>query len=195
MTHLEGGVHGALKRFGKRLGVGAGQGDGDVVGSRGGWRRWRRGGGRRRRGWGVGLRGRWGRRGRRRSHRAWAQPQPQQHGEQHAGHPRTPRRHRAGRAGRAGRASRARGRAAGRRRGSTLAPPLLRAGASQHTPTTPGLQQTQSPKSVSDSETTFDRGARGHSIAPKTTNANAASASQKPPNEKSRERQSSYRLG
>jgi len=35
----------------------------------------------------------------------------------------------------------------------------------------------------------------GHSIAPKTISANAVSASPKPPNEKSRKRQSSYRLG
>jgi len=34
----------------------------------------------------------------------------------------------------------------------------------------------------------------GHSIAPKITSANAASASPQPPNEKSRKRQSSYRL-
>jgi len=35
----------------------------------------------------------------------------------------------------------------------------------------------------------------GHSIAPKTTSANATSASPQPPNEKSRKRQSLYRLG
>jgi len=35
----------------------------------------------------------------------------------------------------------------------------------------------------------------GHSIPPKTTSANALSASPLPPNEKSHKRQSSYRLG
>jgi len=40
-----------------------------------------------------------------------------------------------------------------------------------------------------------DEKGEGHSIAPKTTSANAASASPQRPNEKSRKRQSSYMLG